>query len=98
MWNTELFVSSHSSPTGADCRDVPILDPHHFKIVDSEPSKDPAFVSHLVLCVYGMLNTRIYLFDSTGSLRTSPLKITNHLEMTFCASVRKKLPCHQRKR
>ena len=29
---------------GADCKDVPILDPHHFKIVDENPAMDGTFV------------------------------------------------------
>ena len=41
-------MSSVIRCSGADCRDVPILDPHHFKIVDSEPGKDAAFVSPLI--------------------------------------------------
>jgi hypothetical protein len=42
--NFEGFGYSVNCPgPSSDCSDVPILDPHHFKIVDDDPAKDPAF-------------------------------------------------------
>jgi hypothetical protein len=46
--NFEGFGYSVCCPgPGADCKDVPILDPHHFKIVDENPTMDGTFVGPL---------------------------------------------------
>ena len=87
---------------GADCKDVPILDPHHFKIVDENPTMDGTFVGPLPSfsfsftprIIYTLFTkTDIHFLCSTRSSKTNRLTTIVRPETTFCVSVRRRLPC-----